>query len=113
MSRLPVVAEDCMWFVLRQSEAKPDAPYWRGRRFLAVLDAVGWPTLVGVVATHLPARGGIVGAVLVAACLVTAGVRLRRALWRNHRYRFTTWRFGRGALALVVLGLLLRWVVRA
>jgi len=30
--------------------------------------------------------------------------RLHRALWNNHRYRFTTWRWGRAVAALLVLG---------
>jgi fucose permease len=102
-----------MWFVLRQRAARPDAPYWPGRRFLAAIDAVAWPTLVVVASMCLPAHGVVVGAVLVAACVIAAARRLRQALWRNHRYRFTTWRFGRAALVLIVFGALLRWLVLA
>jgi hypothetical protein len=102
-----------MWFVLRQREARPDAPYWPGRRFLAAIDAVAWPTLGVVVLMRLPAHGGVVGAVLVAACVIAAARRLRQALWSNHRYRFTTWRFGRVALVPTALAVLLRWWVLA
>jgi len=35
-------------------------------------------------------------------------VRLHRALWVNHRYWFTTWRWGRVAAALLVVGAVLK-----
>jgi len=46
--------------------------------------------------------------------LATCGAhRLRRALWLNHRYRFTTWRWGKLMAALVFYGLLLRMFLSA
>jgi hypothetical protein len=102
-----------MLFVLRQRDAKPYMEYWPGRCLLAALDAAAWPTLGIVTAMRLPAHGGLVGAVFVAACVVAIAHRLRRAIWWNHRYLFTTWRWGRGALVLIVFGLVLVWVVRA
>lgn len=59
-------------------------------------------------AMQLPNRGGLVGAAMLVCCLLVAAPRLRRAIWLNHRYRFAVWRWGRVALLLVVLGLLLR-----
>jgi hypothetical protein len=99
-----------MWFVVRRREARPDAPYWPGRRLLAAIDAIAWPAL-GVVATvrsQVPAR--LVGDVVVAVLVIAAMSRLRRAICVNHRYRFTTARWGRVLLALFVFGLLLQWI---
>lgn len=96
-----------MW-VLFARATPPDAPYWPGRRWLAALDAVGWPTLWLTVLSHAPARMGLVGAVLAALAVLTGLYRLRVALWRNHRYRFTTWRWGLVLLALWLFGLAMR-----
>ena len=54
-----------MWLLLTR-KTPPDRPYWRGRRGMAMLDAVGWPLawIVGVL--HLPQHGGLVGAAIVA-----------------------------------------------
>ena len=91
-----------MW-VLFARAAPPDAPYWRGRRWFAALDAVGWPTFWLMVLSHVPARTGVVGAVLMSLVTLAGARRLRTALWQNHRYRFTTWRWGRLLLTLLVL----------
>ena len=96
-----------MW-VLFARTAPPDAPYWRGRRWLAALDAVGWPAFWLTVLSHAPARMGLVGAVLAALAVLGGLNRLRVALTQNHRYRFTTWRWGRLVLALLLLGLAIR-----
>ncbi len=92
-----------MWLLLSRTP-RPDAPSWRGRRSLAAIDAIAWPLAWIAAATHLPNRGGAVGAVIVAAAVVAALGRLRRALCRNHRYYFTMWRWGRLVVALLVGG---------
>lgn len=46
---------------------------------------------------------------MVYALAVLSGLgRLRRALWMNHRYQFTTWRWGRRLAALLLIGMVLR-----
>ena len=86
-------------------------PSWRGRRLLAALDAVAWPALSVAVWLQSRLPGRLVGAVVAAVCVIAGGCRLRRAIWFNHRYRFTTWRWGRGLMALLLFGLLLRLVL--
>ena len=97
-----------MWFVFWRRDEKPDAAGWPARRLLAALDALAWPVAGIAACTALPLRTGVCGAVWVAVCVLAAAHRLRRALWLNHRYRFTTWRWGRAAILLVVAGLLIR-----
>ena len=99
-----------MW-VLFARAAPPDASYWPGRRWLAALDAVGWPTFWLVVLAHVPARTGVVGAVLMTLVTLIGTRRLRTALWQNHRYRFTTWRWGRLLLALFLFGLAMKHIL--
>ena len=86
----------------------PDAPYWPGRRWLAAIDAMAWPALWVMLIARVPAPVGLFGAVVVAWMVFLALNRLQRALWANHRYRFTTWRWGRLALALLLFG----WVLK-
>jgi hypothetical protein len=60
--------------------------------------------VVAAVPFEAGAFGGVV--MVIAACL---GVRrLHSALWRNQRYRFTTWVWGKCLVALLLFGLLLR-----
>ena len=95
-----------MWLLVAR-EPRQDAPQWAGRKSLAVLDAVAWP-LVGVSLLYLSRVSlGVVGPVLMAAAFVLSIARLRRAIWRSHRYRFTTWRWGGMVLGLVMLGAVL------
>lgn len=98
-----------MW-VLFAREPPPDAPYWRGRRSLAALDASVWPALWICVVIHLPAAG-IFGPMACAIALFAAVRRLRVALWCNHRYRFTTWRWIRVLASLLLLGGSLKWLL--
>ena len=58
--------------------------------------------------SHAPKPVGLVGPVVTAMALLCALGRLHRALWLNHRYRFTTWRWGRIAAALVLVGAVLK-----
>ena len=99
-----------MWVLF--ARAPPvDAPYWLGRRTLAAIDAVFWPAIWIVVFTRLSLHAGLLGHVAVCLLLWAALSRLRTAVWMNHRYRFTTWRWGRAVVLLVVTGWLLKWLV--
>jgi hypothetical protein len=95
-----------MWLVVAR-EPKPDAPYWPGRRLLAAVDAAVWPLLWVLVFSHAPKPVGVVGPFIAAVALLCALGRLHRALRLNHRYWFTTWRWGRLAVALLLAGLVL------
>ena len=99
-----------MW-VLFARASPPDSPYWRGRRCLAALDAVGWPTFWLTVLSHAPARTELLGAVLAALAVLVGLNRLSVALWRNHRYRFTTWRWGRLLFVLLLFGWAMKLVL--
>ena len=51
---------------------------------------------------------GAVGQLAIALAVLSAVVRLHRALRVNHRYRFTTWRWGKVLAALFLVGGLLK-----
>ncbi|SRR6266568_828569 len=90
----------------------PDAPHWPGRRLLAAVDAAAWPLLWVIGFSHVP-KVGIVGPVVAAVALLCAIGRVHRALWFNHRYRFTTWRWGRIVAALLLIGVVLKLMLPA
>lgn len=92
-----------MW-VLFARAAAPDASYWPGRRWLAALDAVGWPAFWLIMLAQSSAPTRLVGAVLATLAIIVGARRLRIALWHNHRYRFAIWRWGRLVLTLLVFG---------
>jgi len=96
-----------MWLLFARA-SPPDAPYWPGRRLLAAVDAAVWPLLWMVVFSHAPKHAGLVGPFVVAVALLCALGRLHRALWLNHRYRFTAWRWGRVVAALLLMGVVLK-----
>jgi hypothetical protein len=96
-----------MWLLVTR-QPLPDAPYWLGRRWLAAFDAVAWPGLWMVMLERVPTPTGIVVPVLTTLAGLGAAARLRRAVLANHRYQFTTWRWGRPILAVLALGLVLR-----
>jgi hypothetical protein len=99
-----------MWLVIAR-RSSPDAPYWYGRRWLAAVDALAWPVLWVLLFSHAPKPVGLVDPFVAAvACLCALG-RVHRALWVNHRYRFTTWRWGRVAAALLLFGGLLKFAM--
>ena len=98
-----------MWILPLRAPA-PDVPYWPGRRWLAALDAVGWPLLLICIAQQ-STIAGLIGALAQAICALIALRRLHIAIGRNERYRFTTWRWGRALAALWVIGLLLKWAL--
>ena len=108
-SLLGAWSDGLMWYVIARRPL-PDAAYWPGRRWLAAIDAVAWPCLIGALAAHAPRPVGIVGPVVVALAVVVAIGRLSRAVLRNERYRFTTWRWGRVIAMLLMLGIVLKLV---
>ena len=91
-------------FLVFAREPPPDVPYWPGRRWFAAIDALAWPALWVMVIAKVPAPVGLFGAVAITWAVLVSLTRLRRALSCNHRYRFTTWRWGRLGLALIVFG---------
>jgi hypothetical protein len=99
--------EDSMW-VLFARPPPPDAPYWPGRRWLAAVDAIVWPAVAWSVLNQVPVPGGLVQALAMALLVVSAARRLFAALLVNHRYRFTTWRWGRVLMWMLVLGMLMK-----
>ena len=99
-----------MWLLVAR-EPRPDAPDWPGRRLLAAVDAVVWPLLWVWVFRHAPEPVGLVGPFVTAMAVLLGLGRLHRALRVNHRYWFTTWRWGRVAAALLVVGAVLKVTV--
>lgn len=101
-----------MWLMWTRA-AEPDAPYWPGRRWLAAVDALVWPFFWVLVVSHAPRPVGLVESFVAVVAMLFAFGRLQRALWMNHRYRFTTWRWGRVAAVLLFVGLVMRLMLRA
>ncbi len=97
-----------MW-VLIPSAPRPDAPQWPGRRWLSLVDAVAWPA-GWLVAVSIVPKPGVLGLVIVALSMFFAVRRCRSALFKNERYRFTTWRWGIPVMGLVALGALIKAV---
>ena len=98
-----------MWLVLTRAPL-PDAPYWPGRRLLALADAVVWPAGWIALATQFPQPAGIVSPMVIALAVLSAVGRMHRAAWQNHRYHFTTWRWGRLVAGLLLIGFVLKAV---
>ena len=96
-----------MWLLVAR-EPRANAPYWTGRRWLAAVDAVAWPLLWVLLLGQIDVPVGILGPMIVAAALFSSAERFRRAVWVNHRYWFTTWRWGRIVTGLLVIGLVLK-----
>lgn len=101
-----------MWLLVAR-EPPPDAPYWPGRRLLAAVDAAVWPLLWVMVFSQAPKPVGLVGPFVATVALLFALGRLHRALWINHRYRFTTWRWVRIAAALLLVGMVMKLTLPA
>lgn len=78
-----------MWMIFARAP-RPDARHWPGRRVFALIDAVIWPAALALGVQQLPVLTGMLGQVLLAACLLAAVRRAWRAAWINHQYRFTT-----------------------
>jgi hypothetical protein len=101
-----------MWLVLARAPL-PDAPYWPGRRLLALFDAVAWPAAWIALVTQLPQPVGIVGPMVIALAVLSAVGRVHRAAWQNHRYHFTSWQWGRVVAGLLLVGAVLKLALQA
>jgi hypothetical protein len=99
-----VYSKGANMLILIPRPQQPDAVYWPGRRYAAAIDAIVWPVLWLVVLGLAPFETGVVGQLMVAVSLAAAPIRVGRAVWRNHRYRFTTLRWGRATAMLLVAG---------
>lgn len=96
-----------MWMIFARAP-RPDARHWPGRRVLAMIDAVAWPTALAVGLMQLPVQTGAIEQVLLAACLM-AGVRGGwRAVFANRQYRFTTAGVAGPLALLLAFGALLK-----
>lgn len=98
-----------MWLLYARAPL-PDAPYWPGRRPLALLDALGWPGLIAAMVSSLSMQTGIVGSLTLALCVLFGVRRCVRALWHNERYQFTTWRCGLTLAVLLAVGAALKLI---
>jgi hypothetical protein len=100
-----------MWVVLVRAP-RPDAPCWRGRRWLAALDALAWPGLGLGLLSQVTARPGLALSCAHVLVVVWGLRRMHRALLCNHRYHFTAWRVCRWLVGLVAVGGLLEATMR-
>lgn len=96
-----------MWLLVAR-EPRPDAPDWPGRRMLAAIDAVAWPLLWVLLILQVPGPAGLVCPFVTALAVLLGLGRLQRALWENHRYWFTTWRWGKVLGAMLLIGAVLK-----
>lgn len=96
-----------MWIIFARAPA-PDAAYWPGRRALAALDALAWPVIALVLLSQVRGQAGLLAPFACVICGINALARLRTALWKNHRYKFATWRAARVALVLFIIAVALK-----
>jgi hypothetical protein len=75
---------------------------------LSVIDAVAWPAALAVGLAQLPVKTGVMGQVLLAACLLAAVRRGWRAVFANGQYRFTTAGIAGPLALLLAFGALLK-----
>jgi hypothetical protein len=102
---------EMVWIVVERAPA-PDMPYWSGRRWLAAIDAIAWPLGLGLLLGRGPGKTGLMLPMASAVLLLWGLSRFHKAVWLNHRYRFTTW-WVLGILAvLVIVGLVLKIALR-
>jgi len=99
-----------MWLILTRAP-HPDATYWPGRRWFAAVDAVAWPAMGVMFLSEASVHAGAVGMVVTACAIGAGALRLHRAIAMNHRYRFTTWRWGKVLGGLLLSGWLLKLAV--
>lgn len=96
-----------MWVIFARAPP-PDARVWPGRRALALVDAVAWPAVWAAIVLSLPVPTGLAGHCVLAVCAVSALGRAHRAVANNHRYHFSTWRWGRRLLLVLLFGYALK-----
>jgi hypothetical protein len=96
-----------VWLLVAR-EPRANAPYWTGRRYLAAIDAVAWLLFWVLVLGQIDVPVGIVSPMVVAVALLGLAERIHHAVWINHRYWFTTRRWGRIAAGLMVIGMVLK-----
>lgn len=96
-----------MWVIFARAPP-PDAVVWPGRRALALADAVAWPAAWAAFVLGLPVSSGLAGPFALALCAASAVTRAHRAVAHNHRYHFTTWRWG----CRLVFGLLFGYALK-
>jgi hypothetical protein len=99
-----------MWVIFARAPP-PDAQVWPGRRVLAFVDAVAWPAAWAVWMLGLSVPLGLAGQFALAWCGVAAARRAFRAVFQNHRYHFTTWRWGRWLVMMLLFGYSLKLAV--
>lgn len=99
-----------MWVIFARAPP-PDAVVWPGRRALALVDAVAWPVAWAALVLGLPVSSGLAGLVALALCALSAFTRAHRAIAHNHRYHFTTWRWGRRLVVVLAIGYALKLAV--
>lgn len=96
-----------MWLLVAR-EPRPDAPDWPGRRVFAAVDAVMWPAMWVLLIQHAPQPVGLFGPFVTAMVVLLGLGRLHCALCLNHRYWFTTWRWGKVLAAIFLIGAILK-----
>ena len=101
-----------MWLVI-QRQPRPDAHVWTGRRTLAALDAVAFPTLWVLLVVYAPFAMGVVGAVVAAVAILVGIARLNRAISQNERYRFTAGRWALVMAPLLVIAMMLKLAIHS
>jgi len=94
-----------MWIIFERT-LPPDAPYWPGRRWLAAIDAVGWPIATWLLLARMPGPAGVFVPTAAGILALVVLLRLRRAVWANHRYRFTTSKVVSVLAVLMFIGIL-------
>ena len=99
-----------MWVIFARAPP-PDVQVWPGRRVLALVDAVAWPAAWAAWLLGLQVPLGLAGQFALAYCGVAALRRAIRAAVHNHRYHFTTWRWGRWLLLALAFGYALKLAV--
>lgn len=96
-----------MWLLVAR-EPRPDAMDWPGRRLLAAIDAVAWPLLWVLILMNAPGSRGLFAPFMVSVAALSGLARLHRALWANHRYWFTTWRWGKVVAAMLLMAAVMK-----
>ena len=87
---------------------RPDARVWPGRRVLAAADALLWPAACVCLLLTFSSSTGIVAVLAAAATILVAVRRLWIAVLANHRYVFTTSRWGRLWLTVLLVGVAMK-----